>query len=100
MNDNPVASIAFGFASEIIPASATTVMLGWELVRGHERFDGRQHRLGLGFVALETRRLSAEPVLPSERLDRDLRFLPPFFSESRLAGPVPASVSKYSVLTS
>ena len=53
---------AFWFASDTMPASATTVTSG-QLVRGHERLDHRQHGLGLGLVALERADHEREPVL-------------------------------------
>ena len=87
MNDRPAASIAFWFASEIIPASATTVTSG-QLVGGHELLDDRQHGLGLGLVALEGGDHEREPVLPGQQADGDLRLQPPLLGEPGLAEPV------------
>src|SRR6516225_5436008 len=52
MNDNPAACRAIWLASETNPASATTVtsVRWWG---GFEGVDDRQHRGGLGLVALE-----------------------------------------------
>jgi hypothetical protein len=59
-----------------------------ELVGGHELLDDRQHRLGLGPVALEGRQHEREPGLVGEQADRDLRLQPPLLGEAGLAETV------------
>ena len=59
-----------------------------QLVRGHERLDDRQHRLGLGPVALERGHHEREPVGAGEQADGDLRLQPPLLGEPALAEPV------------
>jgi hypothetical protein len=49
----------------------------------------RQHRLGLGSVALESAHHQREPVLPGQQPDRDLGLQPALLGEPRLAEPVP-----------
>src|SRR6266699_2413316 len=70
MNDRPAASISFWFASLTIPASATDRDVG-ELVGGHERFDDRQHRLGLGLVPFKGADHEREPVLVGQQVGVD-----------------------------
>jgi hypothetical protein len=61
MNDNPAARKGAWLASEIMPASATTVHIGGP-AGGLEGVDHRQHGGGLGPLALERgyRRLGEE----------------------------------------
>jgi hypothetical protein len=59
-----------------------------EAVGGHELLDDREHRLGLGPVALERGDHEREPVPAGQKADRDLRFQPPLFGEAGLAEPV------------
>jgi hypothetical protein len=89
MNDRPAASISLRFASEIIPASATTGDV-WQVVRGHERLDDRQHRLGLRGVALERGHHQREPRGVGEQADRHLRLQAAFLGEPALPEPVPS----------
>ena len=78
MNDNPAAWIAIWLASEIMPASATTVT-SVELVDGFEGVDDRQHGGGLGPVAFERLNHEREPGRVGEQTDGDLRFQAAFF---------------------
>ena len=71
-----------------------------ELMRLLEGVDDRQHRGGLGFVALEGRNGQREPGRVGEQTQGDLRFQPAFLGEPGSRKPSPASVSKYSVETS
>ena len=59
-----------------------------EPVRGHERFQCRQHRRLLGFVALERLDPQRKTARVGEQPDRDLRLEAPFLAEPRLAEPV------------
>ena len=59
-----------------------------QVVGGHELLDHRQHRLGLGPVALEGRDHEREPVLAGEQADRDLGLQAALLGEPGLAEPV------------
>ena len=87
MNLSPASSIAARLASESIPASATTVTSG-KPVRGGERLDHRQDRLGLGGVALERVDHQREPAHIGQQPDGDLRLQAAFLGEPGLAEPV------------
>jgi hypothetical protein len=71
MDDSPAASIAFWLASEIMPASATTVTSGsWRAVMNAPI---RQRRPSLGRVALESVDHQLGPGLVDEQADGDLQ---------------------------
>lgn len=59
-----------------------------QVVGGHERLDGRDHREGLCLVALERLDHQRESRMVGEQPDRDLRFEAAFLGEPRLAEPV------------
>ena len=87
MNDSPAAWIAFWLASEIMPASATTVT-SVRPVGGLEGVDHRQHRVGLDRVALERRHGQREPGRVGEQPEGDLRVHAAFLGEPGLAESV------------
>jgi len=60
-----------------------------QAVRGHERLDDRQHRLGLGLVPLKRADHEREPVGAGEQPDGDLRLQPPLLGKPALPEPVP-----------
>jgi hypothetical protein len=66
-----------------------------QLVRGHEGPDDRQHRPGLGLVALEGADHEREPVRAGEQADGDLRLQPALFGEPALAEPVTGICLEY-----
>jgi hypothetical protein len=70
MNDRPVAAMPFWFASEIMPASATTVTPAGG--GGDELLDDRQDRLRLGPFPPNAETMSGEPVLAGQQADGDL----------------------------
>src|SRR5690606_39361013 len=59
-------------------------------VRGHERGDRRDHRLGLGLVAFERLDHQREPGCVGEQPDRDLQLQPTFLREPGFTEPVTA----------
>jgi hypothetical protein len=59
-----------------------------QVVGGHELLDDRQHRLGLGLVALEGGDHQREPGLVGEQAYGDLRLQPSLLGEPGLAEPV------------
>jgi hypothetical protein len=70
-----------------MPASATNGHVG-QLVGGFEGVDHRQHRGGLGRVALEGLHHQREPAGVGQQPDGDLRFQAAFLGETRLTESV------------
>ena len=87
MNDSPAASIAFWFASQTIPASATTVTSGRWCAAMNASMTGSMVLVSALFPskALNHQR---EPVCVGEQPDGDLRLQPPLLGEPGLAEPV------------
>ena len=71
-----------------------------ELVGGHERLQRRDHREGLGLVALKRLHAEREAACVGEQADGDLRSRRRSLENPGSRNPSPASVSKYSVETS
>ena len=92
MNDRPAASMAFWFASEIIPASATMVTSGSWWTATNFLMDG-----SIVFVSAilpsKACTISGEPVPPGEQADRDLGLQPPLLCRRRnLRGGRPLAI--------
>jgi hypothetical protein len=86
MNDRPAASMAFWFASEIMPAPATIVTSGsW---RAAMNFSMAGSIVWSLLYCPRRRRPSGEPVAACEQADRDLRLQAPFLGEPGLAEAV------------
>ena len=79
--------MAFWFAADTIPASATIVTSGswWG---DHERRDRRDHRQCLGLVGLERLEQERESAVVGQQPDRDLWFEAAFLGKPRLPEPL------------
>ena len=87
MNDRPAASIAFWFASEIMPASATTVTSGSRWAAMNFSMTGSMVLVSALFPS-NAETIEREAVLAGEQADRDLRLQPAFLGEPGLPEPV------------
>src|SRR5436190_23021132 len=90
VNASPASSSALTFASEIIPASATTVMSAspcssMQFLEGLQDWDDGG---GLGLVALERVNSHGKAAGVGEQTDGDLRLQAPLLGEPRLTETV------------
>lgn len=92
MNDRPAASIAFLFASDTIPASATIVTSGRPCAAMNAWIVGIIVRVSALF--LERLDHQREAGVVGQQPDGDLRLEPTFLEKPGSRNPSPASVSK------
>ena len=99
MNDRPAASMSFWFASEIIPASATTVTPGswWSVMNAS--ITGSMVLVSALFPS-NAETISGNPSCPASRPIVICGSSRRSLENPGSRNPSPASVSKYSVLTS